>query len=306
MDETDGDPDRRPRGAAAARRRGARSWAARGTGLGSLALGRRSLDPQAALRPRPQPTAGAACSSPLHFAPRAKRVIHLYLAGGPSHLETLRLQAEAGRDARPADAGVVHQGPADRAAPGPEAHAASARSTRSSATASRARRSRRSSRTSAPIADDICIVRSMQTEQINHDPAHTFMNTGTHDLRPAAAWAPGSGTASAADADDLPGFVVLTSHGPRRPDAADRRAAVAQRLPAQPLPGRALPLQGRAGPLPARPRRASRRGQQRDVDRRRRRRSTEAQPDWRGRPRDRRRASASTRWRSGCRRACPR
>ncbi len=28
------------------------------------------------------------------------------------------------------------------------------------------------------IADDICIVRSMQTEQINHDTAHTFMNTG--------------------------------------------------------------------------------------------------------------------------------
>ena len=27
------------------------------------------------------------------------------------------------------------------------------------------------------IADDICIIKSMQTEQINHDPAHTFMNT---------------------------------------------------------------------------------------------------------------------------------
>ena len=29
------------------------------------------------------------------------------------------------------------------------------------------------------VADDICIIRSMQTEAINHDPAHTFMNTGT-------------------------------------------------------------------------------------------------------------------------------
>jgi len=29
------------------------------------------------------------------------------------------------------------------------------------------------------IVDDLCIVRSMTTEQINHDPAHTFMNTGT-------------------------------------------------------------------------------------------------------------------------------
>ena len=29
------------------------------------------------------------------------------------------------------------------------------------------------------IADDMCIIRSMSTEQINHDPAHTYMNTGT-------------------------------------------------------------------------------------------------------------------------------
>ena len=29
------------------------------------------------------------------------------------------------------------------------------------------------------MADDIAIIRSMVTEQINHDPAHTFMNTGT-------------------------------------------------------------------------------------------------------------------------------
>ena len=29
------------------------------------------------------------------------------------------------------------------------------------------------------MADDICVIKSMVTEQINHDPAHTFMNTGT-------------------------------------------------------------------------------------------------------------------------------
>jgi hypothetical protein len=62
------------------------------------------------------------------------------------------------------------------------------------------------------IADDICIVRSMQTEQINHDPAHTFMNTGTQiSGRPSAGswlWY-GIG----ADATDLPGYVVLMSHG---------------------------------------------------------------------------------------------
>ena len=31
----------------------------------------------------------------------------------------------------------------------------------------------------AGIADDICIVRSVHTDQINHDPANTLMNTGT-------------------------------------------------------------------------------------------------------------------------------
>ena len=29
------------------------------------------------------------------------------------------------------------------------------------------------------VADDLCIVRSCKTEAINHDPAHTFMNTGS-------------------------------------------------------------------------------------------------------------------------------
>ena len=56
------------------------------------------------------------------------------------------------------------------------------------------------------IADDICIVRSMVTEAINHDPAHTFMNTGTTiSGRPSmGSWVwYGLG----ADADDLPGFV---------------------------------------------------------------------------------------------------
>src|SRR5204863_1685236 len=51
-----------------------------------------------------------------------------------------------------------------------------------------------------------------QTEQINHDPAHTFMTTGTQiSGRPSAGswiWY-GIG----AEAEDLPGFVVLTSHG---------------------------------------------------------------------------------------------
>jgi hypothetical protein len=64
----------------------------------------------------------------------------------------------------------------------------------------------------ARVADELCIVRSMRTEAINHDPAHTFMNTGTTiSGRPSmGSWAwYGLGCEST----NLPGFVVLTSSG---------------------------------------------------------------------------------------------
>ena len=60
--------------------------------------------------------------------------------------------------------------------------------------------------------DDICIVRSMTTDAINHDPAHMFMNTGT-----IIAGRPSMGSwityGLGCEASDLPGFVVLTSNG---------------------------------------------------------------------------------------------
>jgi hypothetical protein len=62
------------------------------------------------------------------------------------------------------------------------------------------------------IADEIAVIRSMKTEQINHDPAHTFMNSGTQiSGRPCmGSWIQyGLGS----EADDLPGFVVMTSVG---------------------------------------------------------------------------------------------
>ncbi len=64
----------------------------------------------------------------------------------------------------------------------------------------------------AGIADDLCIIRSMQTEQINHDTAHAFMNTGSIIKgRPSmGSWLSyGLG----AETRDLPGFIVLTSAG---------------------------------------------------------------------------------------------
>jgi hypothetical protein len=62
------------------------------------------------------------------------------------------------------------------------------------------------------VIDDICLIRSMTTEAINHDPAHMFINTGSQIAgRPSmGSWITyGLGS----DAKDLPGFVVLTSLG---------------------------------------------------------------------------------------------
>src|SRR5690606_4693894 len=62
------------------------------------------------------------------------------------------------------------------------------------------------------IADDICIIRSMHTDAINHDPAHTLMNTGT-----MIAGRPSMGSwllyGIGSEAEALPGFVVLVSTG---------------------------------------------------------------------------------------------
>jgi hypothetical protein len=62
------------------------------------------------------------------------------------------------------------------------------------------------------VIDDICLIRSMTTDAINHDPAHMFMNTGSQIAgRPSmGSWITyGLGSES----EDLPGFVVLTSLG---------------------------------------------------------------------------------------------
>ena len=68
----------------------------------------------------------------------------------------------------------------------------------------------------AKMVDDIAVIRSMVTEQINHDPAHTFMNTGTViSGRPSMGSWVNYGLGS--ESQDLPGFVVLTSVGGRNP-----------------------------------------------------------------------------------------
>jgi len=78
----------------------------------------------------------------------------------------------------------------------------------------------------AKIADDLCFIKGVNTEAINHDPGMTFIQTGSQQPgRPSlGAWLSyGLGSEN----DDLPSFVVLISHGGGRKDAAQ---ALFQRL----------------------------------------------------------------------------
>ena len=98
-------------------------------GMGAVALAA-LLNPRCSAPPQGVSSASARDAKPqkwpgvvrpLHFPQKAKRVIWLCMAGGPSHLETFDFKPKLARNERQADAGSLHQGPADRAASGPEA-----------------------------------------------------------------------------------------------------------------------------------------------------------------------------------------
>lgn len=174
------------------------------TGIGSLALGS-LLSPQSFGDQRDE-----IVQSALRFAPKAKRVIYLYMAGGPSHLETFDYRPELARfDGKPMPKSFTDgeelaqlQG-ADLFVLGPQVKFGKYGESQQEISETLPH--------IAEIADDICIIRSMKTEQINHDPAHTFMNTGTSiSGRPSmGAWLTyGLGSES----ENLPGFVVLSSN----------------------------------------------------------------------------------------------
>ena len=149
--------------------------------------------------------------NPLHFPARAKRVIFLCMAGGPSHLETL--------DYKPKLAELNGQPMPESFTKGqPIAQLQNQKLNCFAPQYSFVARGKSGLQISeafphiGTIADDICIIKSMHTEQINHDPAHTFMNTGTSiSGRPSmGSWLTyGLGS----DCENLPGFVVLASSG---------------------------------------------------------------------------------------------
>jgi hypothetical protein len=184
------------------------------TGIGTLALAS-LLDPRllrgadlSATRSRERWTGVV---HPLHFAPKVKRIIYLYMAGGPSHLETFDSKPALARmHGRPMPESFTRGMPIAQLQGKPLVCFAPQHAFR------RYGSSGQEISTifphTATIADEICIIRSMVTEAINHDPAHTYMNTGTTiSGRPAmGSWLTyGLGSES----EDLPGFVVLTSTG---------------------------------------------------------------------------------------------
>jgi len=149
--------------------------------------------------------------NPLHHPAKAKRVIFLYQAGGPSHLETF--------DYKPKLAEMTGKPMPDSFTKGQQIAQLQGQKLICFGPQHPFQKFGKSGQEICSlfphigsVADDICIVRSMWTEQINHDPAHTLMNTGSIITgRPSmGSWVLyGLG----AETDDLPGFVVLMSSG---------------------------------------------------------------------------------------------
>ena len=110
----------------------------------------------------------------------------------------------------------------------------------------------------AQHADDLCLIRSLNTEAINHDPAMTLLQTG-HQLAGRPSFGSWIAYGLGSENENLPAFTVLISRPSGGTNAQPlARAHVGQRLPRGALPGR--PLQLGQGPraLSCRTPRASR------------------------------------------------
>ena len=148
---------------------------------------------------------------PLHHAPKVKRIIQFYMAGGPSHLETFDYKPKLKEmNGQPMPESIT------KGQPIAQLQGAKLNCFGPQWDFKTVGKSGQSISEIFPglheVADEMCIIRSFHTEAINHDPAHTYMNTGTTiSGRPSmGSWVTyGLGSES----QDLPGFVVLTSTG---------------------------------------------------------------------------------------------
>ncbi len=178
-----------------------------GLGLGALALGRLLGASASATANTP---AGRATGLP-HFPPRAKRVIYLFQSGGPSHLDLL--------DPKPGLAERFDQDLPESVRRGQRITGMVSGQARLAVQPSKYAFQRQGDSGLAfsellphlgRIADRVCVIRSMHTEAINHDPAITFLQTGSQQPgRPSiGAWLDyGLGSMN----ENLPAFVVMIS-----------------------------------------------------------------------------------------------
>ena len=182
-----------------------RRWFLRdcGVGLGSIALAdllrqqgcaETPADPLAAKQP--------------HITPKAKRVVYLFMAGAPSHLELF--------DNKPSLAKYDGQLPPPKLIEGYRAAFITPSSKFLGPKFKFATYGRCGAELSdllphlAAVVDDVAIVKSMTTDAFNHAPAQIMMNTGAQQFgRPSfGAWTLyGLGS----ETRELPGFVVLQS-----------------------------------------------------------------------------------------------
>ena len=179
-------------------------------GLGSIALGSllaRSLSAATGGATQPARTGPLAPKEP-HFKPRAKRVIFLFMAGAPSHLELF--------DYKPQLEKFGGQLPPADLLKGYRAAFINPSSKLLAPKFKFARHGKCGAEISellphlATVVDDIAIVKSLKTDAFNHAPGQIFMNTGAQQFgRPSmGAWVTyGLGSESS----DLPAFVVFSS-----------------------------------------------------------------------------------------------
>ncbi|PAY18837.1 sulfatase [Rhodopirellula sp. SM50] len=187
-----------------------------GMGLGGIAASQLLQRDVAAAAPAVSPTAGIPSGgvvNPTHHAPKAKRVIYLFQAGGPSQLETWDYKPLLNEKQGEPLPDSVRQGQRLTGMSGNQAVLPLAGSMYKFN-----RHGENGTWVSelmphmAKQVDQIAVVKSMYTEAINHDPAITFLQTGNQlSGRPSiGSWLHyGLGSEN----DNLPTFVVLVTKG---------------------------------------------------------------------------------------------
>ncbi|MEM7313736.1 MAG: DUF1501 domain-containing protein, partial [Planctomycetota bacterium] len=149
-----------------------------------------------------------------HFAPKAKRVIYLFMAGGPSHIDTFDHHPEIRKfHGQELPASVRMGQRITGMTSGQKSFPVVAPMFKFERYGQHGTWVSDALPHVAGIVDDITIVKSVHTEAINHDPAITYINTGVQQPgKPAmGAWVSyGLGSPN----KDLPAYIVMISRGP--------------------------------------------------------------------------------------------